>query len=181
VWLQKTLNPDASILDNRYVKQYDQHIYALDILENGARIPGPKFVYAHLTTTHQPFVFNPDGSMIWPIDETKDTYLSQIEYTNQRILEIVKRLIQESRTPPIIILQGDHSYAPDHARVKILNAYYLPGKSAAIYPTITPVNTFRVIFDQYFAYHLGLKPDRSYYLDKKNGNTLLELPGSCIK
>jgi hypothetical protein len=47
----------------------------------------------------------------------------------------------------------------------ILNAVYLPdrtGEQAGFYPTITPVNEFRVLFNAYFGLKLPLLPDRNY-------------------
>jgi hypothetical protein len=44
----------------------------------------------------------------------------------------------------------------------ILNAYYLPGvDSSVLYPTISPVNSFRVVFNTYFGTNLPLLPDRT--------------------
>jgi hypothetical protein len=49
------------------------------------------------------------------------------------------------------------------ARLAILNAYYLPGvDSDLIYPSISPVNTFRLILNTYFGADLPLLPDESY-------------------
>jgi hypothetical protein len=40
---------------------------------------------------------------------------------------------------------------------------YLPGEDApALSPTLSSVNTFRLIFDRYFDADLPLLPDRSY-------------------
>jgi hypothetical protein len=40
---------------------------------------------------------------------------------------------------------------------------YLPGVDhRALYPTMTPVNEFRMIFNLYFGSNLPLLPDRSY-------------------
>jgi hypothetical protein len=80
--------------------------------------------------------------------------------------EIVPKLIANSATPPIIIIQGDHGpTVPSQARerMRILNVYYLPGVDAPLYPTITPVNTFRVIFNTYFGQNLELLDDVSLY------------------
>ena len=45
----------------------------------------------------------------------------------------------------------------------ILNAYYLPDVGQSVlYPSITPVNTFRVIFNLYFNTNYELLPDKSY-------------------
>ena len=49
-------------------------------------------------------------------------------------------------------------------RLGILNAYFLPGYPEDQLPsTITPVNSFRLIFAHYFGADLPLLPDRSYY------------------
>ncbi len=45
---------------------------------------------------------------------------------------------------------------------KILNAYYLPGHNDLLYPTISPVNTFRLIFDTYLGADYPLLKDISY-------------------
>ncbi|HWL65696.1 MAG TPA: hypothetical protein VNP73_06955, partial [Actinomycetota bacterium] len=45
----------------------------------------------------------------------------------------------------------------------ILNAYYLPGgHQQDLYPTISPVNSFRVVFNEYLGTDLPLLEDRSY-------------------
>ena len=76
---------------------------------------------------------------------------------------------------PIIVLQGDHgpqlnaddwpySEAYLKERFGILNAYFLPNtKCQTLYNSISPVNTFRLIFNQYFHTHLPLLSDISYY------------------
>ncbi|MFZ1945948.1 MAG: hypothetical protein WAW06_00185, partial [bacterium] len=81
-------------------------------------------------------------------------------------LEVVAAILRDSATPPIIILQDDHGgpgLSPDD-HMKILNAYYLPGLGPeAIYESITPVNSFRVVFNAYFGGELPLLEDRSYF------------------
>ena len=79
----------------------------------------------------------------------------------------------------MIIVQGDEGpYPPgtlrdtfdwrtasvDQLRVRIgiLNAYHLPGvDTRVLYPTISPVNSFRVVFNAYFGTNLPLLPDRT--------------------
>lgn len=111
----------------------------------------------------------------------KDGYLNQLEFIDVLAIKAISRILESSRIPPIIILQSDHG--PDFygselthsgkelptmddiaARFSILNAYYLPGTShAQIYDTITPVNTFRVIFNAYFGADFKTLSDRNYY------------------
>jgi hypothetical protein len=45
----------------------------------------------------------------------------------------------------------------------ILNAYSVPGGAPALYPSISPVNSFRVILNARFGESLPLLPDRSYF------------------
>jgi hypothetical protein len=76
---------------------------------------------------------------------------------------------------PLIIIQGDEGpYEGDPSawdgfnlkdatrKFPILNAYYLPGLASGLYPTITPVNTFRMVFDLYFGGRLPILPDRNF-------------------
>jgi hypothetical protein len=50
-----------------------------------------------------------------------------------------------------------------------LNAYYLPGeKKDLLYDGISPVNSFRVIFNEYFNENYELLPDISYFSSGSN-------------
>jgi hypothetical protein len=49
-------------------------------------------------------------------------------------------------------------------RFSIFNAYYLPGDGkSALYDTITPVNTFRIIFNEYFGATWERLEDKSFF------------------
>ena len=49
-------------------------------------------------------------------------------------------------------------------RIEILNAYYLPDNAKDfLYDSITPVNTFRLIFNYYFNVSYELLEDKSYF------------------
>ena len=65
---------------------------------------------------------------------------------------------------------GDHGLY-DTNRQTILEAYYFPGNaSAKLYPTISPVNSFRLIFDEYFGANYPLLPDQTYISDTLVGS-----------
>ena len=141
--------------------------FALNTLEDIPKsIRGPKFVYAHIVSPHQPYVFDPNGKFVADQDDVNQGYTDQISFVNQRVLTIVENIIQLSEIPPIIILQGDHGPPETEstpARMEILNAYYLPdGGNNTLYSSITPVNSFRLIFDQYFGTKYGLLDDFSW-------------------
>ncbi len=170
--------PVGNILDSHEYQQYQQNVFALNSLEKIPDLPGKKFVYAHLYTTHQPFVFYPDGRFHPNLKQGPSGYRDQVIYADKRLLEIVKTILAKSHPAPIIVIQGDHSYFNSTDRVKILNAYYLPdGGDKMLYPTVTPVNTFRIIFDTYFGEHYDLLPDVSRYSKNK---VLYEAPSTCV-
>lgn len=185
VWLvsPSSLNPSSSLVAGRNYQQYKINLYNLDALEKIPDLPGKKFVYAHLLVTHQPFVFAPTGELRLEARDDIHGYLDQVTFLNTRLIPIVQTILKKSKTPPIIILQGDHSFADmlQVDRDQILNAYYLPGEGKAkIYPSITPVNTFRVVLNTYFGGAYPLLPDRSYLLSAglPGGNALQ--PGTCV-
>ena len=125
-------------------------------LEQLARMPGkssPKLVFAHLVIPHPPYVFQANGEFVETDKPDDPGYQDQIRYLNQTLPSLLREMIQGSPTPPIIILQGDHGaiHAPPNKRMTILNAYYLPGSSPDSVPEgISPVNTFRLLFNRYF-------------------------------
>jgi hypothetical protein len=150
---------------------------------------GPKFVFAHITAPHPPFVFDASGDPVNPpapftmVDkmreimeppEYKASYVAEMKYINRRTLEMLKTILKNSSKPPVIILQGDHGpglYLSETAassclyeRYSILNAYYVPGIDPASIPQdITPVNSFRWVFNDTFSTNFPLLPDRSYF------------------
>ena len=164
-WIDPNNYGKAITEDIRYL-EYQQNRYSLDTLQAIPKIPGKKFVYAHLMTTHSSFVFNEDGSYKVEADESNAAYVEQIKFLNTRLVEITKTILQESKTPPIIIIQGDHGFLPKEDKVGIFHALYLPdGGEEIIYPGMTPVNTFRGVLNYYFGYDFERLPDRSYYID----------------
>jgi hypothetical protein len=108
-------------------------------------------------------------------DEYVQGYRDQLMFINSRVKETIDGILAQSTRPPIIILQADHGPGamldwddPDKSYLKerfsILNAYYLPyGRDTHLYESITPVNTFNLLFNQYFGADYGLLEDESYF------------------
>lgn len=155
------------------------------------KINGPKFVFAHIIAPHPPYLFDANGDKVpeakirwtgysW---DQKENYLNQLIFVNKKVKELVDKIIVNSEIAPIIIMQADHGadltfdngiitwnsqeIPQDHMlqeRFRIFNAYYLPsGGNELLYESITPVNTFRLVFDFYFGTNYGLLEDKSYY------------------
>jgi hypothetical protein len=98
------------------------------------------------------------------------------------MVEIVPKIIANSTVPPIIVIQGDHGptvASRPRSRMSNLNVYFLPGAEKSLYPTITPVNTFRVIFNHYFGQDLQLLKDVSLYSDYEDPFSFKEIPNNC--
>lgn len=178
-------------LDGQHYRERTQFI--LDEMDDLARMPGPKFVFIHIIPPHPPFVYAPDGSFTDPApflnEDQRYTfesytlgYRNQVEYITGQIETAVRTLLAESSQPPIIVLQGDHApwLQTGNGKFLILNAYYLPGHTDLLYPTISPVNTFRLIFNAYFGAQYELLPDTSYYSPIPNIYEFEEYPNPCV-
>ena len=110
------------------------------------------------------------------VEEYISGYRNQIHVVTSLLQQTLDEIIAGSTGfPPIIIVQADHgsgvmldwnssrtTYLKE--RLAILNAYYLPGvDSLPLYPAITPVNSFRVVFNEYFGTAFDLLPDKMFY------------------
>lgn len=174
--------------DLKFYEHYLQTEYILEELKNLPSMPGPKFVLAHILAPHAPYIFNQDGTYRSPNQDAIAGYRDNVAYIDNFLPETIKAILDNSEVPPIIIIQGDHGpkggdLTPE-ARLAILNAYYLEEEYRdTLYPTITPINSFRVIFNAYFEAHFPLLEDHSYFirdskdmLDQKNEITNLCQP-----
>ena len=178
-------------------------LHQFDQLERlaASRGPQPKYVFAHFSMPHPPFIFDRDGNFVpEPQRQARGWnrgFVDMVSYANKRILALVDILQRgPEETHPVVIIQSDEGPYPtgmwtdtpegrwdqataDELREKygILNAYYLPGvENPQLYPTISPVNSFRVVFNHYFDAGLELLPDRSYApFDADNSYEVFEI------
>lgn len=136
-------------------------------------LDGPTFTFAHIIKPHHPFNFDRNGN-ISPYPGFSDdhdptvpgAYHGQLLYVNELVLETVDFLLRESSQPPVIVISSDHGTGMglgDDARNAILAAYHLPnGGNEVLYPSITSVNSFRVILDYYFDLGMGRLEDKVF-------------------
>ena len=182
-------------------------LYKLDTLkEIPTSIPSPKIVYDHILLPHPPFEFDRNGNILpqeqpykmWDDSETaggeyeyQKGYREQIIFANRKILEALDAVLAKSETPPIILVMGDHGPASMFhfdidspgclwERTSNLYALLLPGHQhdGTVYETITPVNTFRVIFNTYFGTELPLLEDRTYLASSAYRDTIKDITNS---
>ncbi len=173
-------------------------LHTFEELKHLPDLPKPMFVLVHIESPHPPYLFDRDGNIIsndvydpdgsqW---HQKEPYLEQVQFVNKKTLLVIDAILNRS-TPasvPIIIIQGDHGVetvagwtnSPTESRLDersdILNAYLLPrGGNELLYPAITPVNTFRLIFRHYFNQDFPLLEDKTYFSDYYNTPYKFEL------
>jgi hypothetical protein len=179
--------PDLYELHRRRIR------YTLDQLPKLSRETGPKLVFAHIIAPHPPFVFDSRGEpaanqLPFKFYDARHFisrqsraeyiagYAAQASFIGDAILQSIDGIIKASEAMPVIILQGDHgpgvgfdpaSYRGSDVieRGFILNAYLLPSEAARerLYPTITPINSFRLVLGQLLGEDLPLLEDRSFY------------------
>lgn len=160
------LDPQV-LTEGEFYEHYQQTLFILDTLPKLPQTEGPKFVFAHFLVPHPPYIFSPDGKFAWADDQLAG-YKSNVQFIDTQITQVVRKIIENSETPPIIIVQGDHgpsvSFVTPEMRMSILNAYYVSDETKSdLYGTITPVNSFRIIFNHYFGTTYPLLEDKSYH------------------
>lgn len=192
--IPEIISKNKLVLGNIYDLHRKRIEYVFDAISNAGKYGEPFIIFAHIFAPHPPFVFNSNGEPIAPKrmfsfadalpefrsgggtpEEYLNGYTQQLTYVNNKIIEIIDKILLKEKVPPIIILQGDHGSRfmadwedQDKTYFKecfsILNAYFLPeGGDKLLYDTISPVNTFRLIFNYYFGMHYALLKDKSYF------------------
>ena len=162
-------------------------LYELDRLDEIPQLPGPKYVFAHLLIPHDPYVFDVDGSFMdraqVAAQGQPESYRRHLSYANARMLQMVDRILAES-SDAIIIIQADEGPFPERYRANeyamkwrdatdaeleekfnILFTMRVPGadlEAEGFHDALTPVNTYRMLFNARFGTDLPLLPDRTW-------------------
>jgi hypothetical protein len=170
-------------------------------------LAGPKFVFTHLFLPHHPWIVDEDGGYVSAREDQERTPLERHQaqwlHVDRQVRSMIELLLSgPEETRPIIILSTDEGPNPDgmptiggdldwgHAtdaqldqKFGIFAAYYLPGVDHSdLYPTMSSVNAFRLVFDLYLDADLPLLPDRSFIHQDKHHPYILtditdRLPG----
>ncbi len=144
--------------------------------------PKPIYLFAHILVPHGPYVFTPDGDCLSYEESVRRGpqrgYVEQVAYANTIIEDIVTALQADDRRPSVILIQADEGPMPERnhstpwqqasaeeLRIKtgILNAYHFPnGDYSELRPDITPVNSYRAVFNTIFGTDFPQLPDRIF-------------------
>jgi hypothetical protein len=149
----------------------------------------PKFIFVHMFMPHYPYLFDSDCESVKDTEGENENkrYLDQLKCTNKFVINTIDKILADSSKTPVIIIQSDEgpfkydemrrsgegvdwTKASDKAvrvHMRILNAYYLPNtdySTTQLYDGISPVNSFRALFNYYFDTNFDLLPDKSYFI-----------------
>ena len=205
LFLDVTGSPDQfDAHRNRILFEFDQ-------ISRLSSVKAPFFAFAHIEIPHPPFVFGADGQRLnpgtvfhdrdgnWLIRDGRLTrseyvrqYVDQLTYTNHKLKMLIDSILSGAGTPPILILQSDHGPRsmlswedPEKTDFRecmsIVNAYYLPGGAEALYEDISPVNTFRIIFNRYFGTDYTMLEDRNYFSTARYPYRFIDVTGSMTE
>jgi hypothetical protein len=147
------------------------------------------FAFAHIFSPHPPYIFGANGEIrnldnIDPHLETsdnldKEAFVNQLIFINKKITEVVNELL-DSENQLVIIIQSDHGTAflfdgnaqnwvtPTsemiNERVDNINFIFLPKNMTNIFSeSVTPVNTFPILFNHYFETDFKILDDKIYF------------------
>lgn len=132
----------------------------------------PKFVFGHFLITHEPHLFDTAGNYS-PKQNLRsfNTYVSQVQFANKVIKDLVVHIKKNNKKNTIIIIEGDHGFRDlpkEQAfwQFPNLHTVYFPDSNyKQLYPSISPVNTFRVVLNGYFNQQYPLLKDSSAFVN----------------
>ena len=175
--------PVRSILNRVKKRPYHHRVpFVFNTLEDIRSEGQPMFVFAHLLAPHLPHAYDADGNVLHAFPPYKEGWKQMTEFVNRRLISAVDT-IRKHEPNSVIIIEGDHGprttwqdtisnvimswegtwedYIRD--RSANLSTFYFPDQNyEGLYPEITPVNTFRVIFNKYFGTQFDLLEDVTY-------------------
>ena len=161
------------------VEKIDLHVkniyFSFDMAKEAIKNQSPgkrDFFYMHFMLPHDPFQFDPSGNVNYYMDfdiNIKDKYLNQLRYTNTLLIDLINFIQKKYNRKAVIIIQGDHGFKEwpgeehfEDIAFQNLNAVYLPDTTyAGYYDGLSPVNTFRLLFNHYFKTNFDILPDKS--------------------
>ena len=182
----------------RYEEECDRVRRKIEFLKNVGGRQQPTFVFAHFLVPHDPIKFDAGGRCIDGASPNKreereafrQGFVGQVEFINKAIIEIFDRQMQNNPNETIFIIQADEGPRPLRPRLEgsdefnwetatsdeiimkfgILNLLFLPKRDYENFSQfMTPVNTFRIIFNEIFGAELPLLENRAYInKNKKN-------------
>lgn len=173
--LRKSDNKEYTNEANQYIARNlkNLRLTLTALKEQNAR---PKFVFAHIMMPHPPFYLDQQGNLqdeqtVMGHQYAPALYLNQLVYCNKWIDSLSTAANQPFPRPRVVVIEGDHGFrdssqiASREKQFMNMNAYYFSDKDySTLYDNISPVNTFKLIFNKYFHTELVLSKDSTILL-----------------
>lgn len=102
--------------------------------------------------------------------EQPAAFIEQVLFANRIITDLVLHIKKHNRKKSIILVTGDHGYRNINGTRGYMifdnfSALYFPDQdSSLLYPSISPVNNFRIVLNKYFDAALPLLKDSSIFI-----------------
>ena len=171
-----------SVLDTLHEKR------TMEGLKRLAADPAPTFAFAHVLLPHMPYYLDASCHVLQRpiIPEVEDSSaaqraarMEQRKCVDSMVLDVVTTVLHESKTPPVIMVVGDHGSrfnAPrfvDHAdslppafmreRFGAMGAFYMPAGGDTLFTGhVSLVNVVGKVLRYYFGADLPTNPDDMY-------------------
>ena len=146
---------------------------------------GPTYVFAHLYVPHPPFIFGPNGENVTPDHreisglqswENPQGYINQLIYATNQVSIVIKNIVKNDPNA-IIIVQGDTgtSTGTDRTTTTMKDIYQTHSILYAVripdvnnFENAIPVNTYRIIFNNYFDMNYEYLEHRIYMANEND-------------
>jgi len=176
-----------NVSEGVFKEKQNSPLYQFEKMPEIIKEEGPKFVFVHIVAPHTPYMFGKNCELLGYKDylnhSEEENYANQINCVNSKLETAIDQIITYSKTPPVILIQSDEGVPflreelpqqdswkdanEDLLKEKfpIFSAYYMPNVSTSnLYPSISNVNAFRIIFNSYFSTNLPLLEDKNYII-----------------
>jgi len=157
-----------------------------ELNEIASQSSGPTYVFSHIYVPHPPFIFGPNGENVTPDHsdisglqswENPSGYVNQVIYAANQVSIVIKNIVKNDPSA-IIIIQGDtgtFTGIEDISKRKMNDIYQVHSILYAVripdvnnLENVGPVNTYRIIFNNYFNTNYEYLEQRNYELDIDN-------------
>lgn len=174
----------------RYAFRRARIVYAFDEMARMAKDENapPRFVFANMLIPEQPYLFTRDGGRAQPygpgslggdrrfrglVSDYREAYLGQVHYTNDRLIEVARQIVESSKRPAVIIVTSGRGAPPaletgpesEEERFKNLLAIRFPdGPGATVdgwRDDLSLVNVFRLVLNHTMKAQLPILEDRT--------------------
>jgi Sulfatase len=165
--------------ENRNTKAEKELYETINLVKNICSVKSkqPKMVYAHFMLPHDPYIFDSSGKRksahltfnIKEEDQPK-AFIQQVQFANQIIKNLVTEIKTRNKKNTIIIVEGDHGFRnilgkKGYMIFENLNALYFPDQNyQMLYDSVSPINSFRIILNNFFSANLPLLKDSSIFI-----------------